>query len=124
MPGGHGNENPNVNYMNGRGFWCFYVSLIGIVHLILLSIPLDSFTVPWVWTFTNILHNGISFCFLHWTKSHPWLTNDQGSCRRLTHWEQIDHGPPIHSHKEIFNHYPNHFIHSYIGIYPLRTKAF
>eukprot|EP00096_Caligus_rogercresseyi_P005173 TRINITY_DN20167_c0_g1_i1.p1 TRINITY_DN20167_c0_g1~~TRINITY_DN20167_c0_g1_i1.p1 ORF type:complete len:155 (-),score=20.22 TRINITY_DN20167_c0_g1_i1:164-628(-) len=91
-PGGHGNENPNVNYMNGRGFWCFYIFLIGIVHLILLSIPLDFFTIPWVWTSTNLLHNAISFWFLHWTKSHPWLTNDQGICRRLTHWEQIDHG--------------------------------
>lgn len=25
-------------------------------------------------------------------KSHPWITFDQGNCRRLTHWEQIDHG--------------------------------
>lgn len=25
-------------------------------------------------------------------KSHPWMTFDQGTNRRLTHWEQIDHG--------------------------------
>ena len=25
-------------------------------------------------------------------KSHPWITFDQGSNRRLTHWEQLDHG--------------------------------
>jgi hypothetical protein len=25
MAGGHGHENPNANYMNGRGFWLFYV---------------------------------------------------------------------------------------------------
>ena len=25
-------------------------------------------------------------------KSHPWMTFDQGTNRRLTHWEQLDHG--------------------------------
>ena len=25
-------------------------------------------------------------------KSHPWITFDQGSNRRLTHWEQLDYG--------------------------------
>lgn len=90
MPGGHGNENPNANYMNGRGFWLFYVLVITGVHLILLSVPFLS--VPWVWTITSVGHNVIQFWFLHWMKSHPWITFDQGSCRRLTHWEQIDHG--------------------------------
>ena len=37
-------------------------------------------------------HNGISFWFLHWIKSTPWISCDQGTSRRLTCWEQIDHG--------------------------------
>jgi len=41
VPGGHGNENPNSNYMNGRGFWLFYVLVLGGVHLILLSVPIE-----------------------------------------------------------------------------------
>jgi hypothetical protein len=93
----------------------FYLLVLLGVHIILLSIPWDMFSVAWVWTITNVGHNAISFSFLHWVsrsftrrsekgalvkgahlifqmKSHPWMTFDQGSCRRLTHWEQIDHG--------------------------------
>ena len=92
LAGGHGNEKPNANYMNGRGFWSFYILCITLFHLILLSVPIDAFSVKWVWTITNIAHNAVSFCFLHWTKSTPWLSCDQGSVRSLTHWEQLDHG--------------------------------
>jgi len=92
MPGGHGNENPNANYMNGRGFWVFYVLVVAAAHLILLSVPINEFSVPWVWTTTNVGHNAVSFYVLHWMKSHPWMTFDQGTNRRLTHWEQLDHG--------------------------------
>lgn len=41
-------ENPNANYMNGRGFWAFYVLLIVHFHLTLLTLPVITFTVPWV----------------------------------------------------------------------------
>ena len=92
LAGGHGNEKPNANYMNGRGFWSFYILCITMFHLIMLCIPIDAFSVEWVWTVTNLAHNAISFWFLHWIKSTPWLSCDQGSVRRLTHWEQIDHG--------------------------------
>lgn len=86
-------SNPNANYMNGRGFWLFYVLIIVHFHLTLLTLPLPSFTIPWVWTVTNLVHNIITFFVLHWTKSVPWLSpTDQGSFRRLTHWEQLDHG--------------------------------
>jgi hypothetical protein len=47
-------------------------------HIILLSIPIDKFTVPWVWTVTNVGHNAISFVVFHWIKSTPWITFDQG----------------------------------------------
>jgi hypothetical protein len=94
VPGAHGNENPNSNYMNGRGFWLFYVLVLGGVHLILLSVPIQvkseervvpcwsfvfkdsvrlrlfvlpqAFSVAWVWTLTAVGHNAISFWFLHW----------------------------------------------------------
>lgn len=92
LAGGHGNEKPNADYMNGRGFWLYYVALITVFHLAMLSVPIDAFTVPWVWTVTSVAHNGISFVVLHWLKSTPWLACDQGSVRRLTHWEQLDHG--------------------------------
>ena len=41
-------ENPNASYMNGRGFWAFYVLLIVHFHLTLLTLPIITFTVPWV----------------------------------------------------------------------------
>ena len=68
MPGGHGNENPNANYMNGRGFWVFYVLVVAAAHLILLSVPINEFSVPWVWTTTNVGHNAVSFWVLHWVR--------------------------------------------------------
>eukprot|EP00093_Oithona_nana_P012342 12342.XXX_882094_881550_1 [CDS] Oithona nana genome sequencing. len=86
-------ENPNANYMNGRGFWAFYVLLIVHFHLTLLTLPIITFTVPWCWTATNVVHNLITFFVFHWTKSTPWLSPiEHGNTRRLTHWEQIDHG--------------------------------
>ena len=45
------------------------------------------------WTATNVVHNLITFFVFHWTKSTPWLSPiEHGNTRRLTHWEQIDHG--------------------------------
>lgn len=32
------------------------------------------------------------FVFLHILKGAPWIPQDQGDCRILTHWEQIDNG--------------------------------
>ena len=73
MPGGHGNENPNSNYMNGRGFWIFYVLVILVGHLLLLSVPITAFTVAWVWTTTTVAHNLISFYVLHWVRIEVFL---------------------------------------------------
>ena len=78
MAGGYGNENPNSNYLNERGFWIFYILILAGAHLILFSIPIDFFTVPWVWTFTNLGHNFVSFWMFHHVNSTPWLTFDQG----------------------------------------------
>lgn len=79
MPGGHGNENPNSNYMNGRGFWVFYLLVLGGVHVILLSVPIKAFDVGWVWTVTNVGHNAVSFWFLHWVHSNKVINSVKGS---------------------------------------------
>lgn len=34
----------------------------------------------------------LQFIFLHILKGAPWIPQDQGDCRVLTHWEQIDYG--------------------------------
>lgn len=38
MAGGHGHENPNANYMNGRGFWLFYILVLAGAHVVLVNI--------------------------------------------------------------------------------------
>ena len=87
MPGGHGNENPNANYMNGRGFWVFYVLVVAAAHLILLSVPINEFSVPWVWTTTNVGHNAVSFWVLHWVRRKRYSALDAsfGVLRNLYH---------------------------------------
>jgi ORMDL family len=57
--GGHGNNNPNVDWLESRGFYVFYLVFIGVFHLILLSLPF--LTVKMAWTTTNIIHNLVSF---------------------------------------------------------------
>lgn len=51
----HSEVNPNTRVMNSRGIWLSYVLGIGLLHVVLLSIPF--FSVPVVWTLTNIIHN-------------------------------------------------------------------
>lgn len=55
IAGGHGNENPNVNWLESRGFYLFYLIFLSVFHLILLSLPFIS--TPMAWTLTNITHN-------------------------------------------------------------------
>lgn len=54
----HSEVNPNTRVMNSRGIWLSYVLGIGLLHVVLLSIPF--FSVPVVWTLTNIIHNMVS----------------------------------------------------------------
>lgn len=53
--GGHGNENPNVDWVESRGFYLFYLIFLAVFHLILLSLPF--ITTEMAWTLTNISHN-------------------------------------------------------------------
>lgn len=54
----HSEVNPNTRVMNSRGIWLTYALGVGILHIVLLSIPF--FSVPVVWTLTNIIHNFVS----------------------------------------------------------------
>ena len=57
----HSEVNPNTRVMNSRGIWLTYALGVGMLHVVLLSIPF--FSVPVVWTLTNILHNFVSPLF-------------------------------------------------------------
>ena len=54
----HSEVNPNTRVMNSRGIWLTYLLLTVVLHIVLLSIPF--FTVPLVWTLTNVIHNLVS----------------------------------------------------------------
>lgn len=60
----HSEVNPNTRVMNSRGIWLAYIILVGLLHVVLLSIPF--FSIPVVWTLTNVIHNLVS------TKPHPY----------------------------------------------------
>lgn len=59
----HSEVNPNTRVMNSRGMWLSYILGIGLLHVILLSIPFAS--VPVVWTLTNLIHNLVSGAEYH-----------------------------------------------------------
>lgn len=63
----HSEVNPNTRVMNSRGMWLSYILGIGLLHVILLSIPFAS--VPLVWTLTNLIHNLVSGA------EGPWAAN-------------------------------------------------
>ncbi|KAJ9588243.1 hypothetical protein L9F63_018407 [Diploptera punctata] len=90
LVGGHGESNPNTTWLQSRGLWISYALGILTLHLILLSVPILS--VALAWTLTNLIHNACHFVFLHILKGAPWIPQDQGDSRILTHWEQIDYG--------------------------------
>ncbi|KAM9559018.1 ORM1-like protein 3 isoform 2-T2 [Salvelinus alpinus] len=86
----HSEVNPNTRVMNSRGIWLSYLLGIGLLHVILLSIPFAS--VPVVWTLTNLIHNLCMYLLLHLVKGTPFETPDQSKARFYTYWEQMDYG--------------------------------
>ncbi|NWI18439.1 ORML2 protein, partial [Crypturellus soui] len=86
----HSKVNPNTRVVSSRGVWLAYGISVAVLHIILLSIPF--FSIPVVWTLTNVIHNLVMFALLHAVKGTPFETPDQGRARLLTHWEQMDHG--------------------------------
>jgi hypothetical protein len=55
--GGHGDSNPNTNWLDSRGFWLSYGVGVLVLHLVLLSVPV--FSIPVAWTLTNLIHNTV-----------------------------------------------------------------
>ena len=51
----HSEVNPNTRVMSSRGMWLTYALGVGLLHIVLLSIPFCSVAVAW--TLTNIIHN-------------------------------------------------------------------
>ncbi|XP_075381616.1 ORM1-like protein 2 isoform X3 [Mycteria americana] len=97
----HSEVNPNTRVMNSRGIWLAYVISVGVLHVVLLSIPF--FSVPVVWTLTNVIHNLAMYLLLHTVKGTPFETPDQGKDRLLTHWEQIDYGTQCTSSRKFLS---------------------
>uniref|UniRef100_A0A674BX40 ORMDL sphingolipid biosynthesis regulator 1 n=1 Tax=Salmo trutta TaxID=8032 RepID=A0A674BX40_SALTR len=96
----HSEVNPNTRVMNSRGIWLTYALGVGMLHIVLLSIPF--FGVPVVWTLTNVIHNFGMYVFMHAVKGTPFETPDQGKARLLTHWEQLDYGVQFTSSRKFF----------------------
>ena len=84
----HSEGNPSTQVMNSQGIWLAYTILVGLLHVVLLSIPF--FSIPIFWTLTNIIHTLAMYVFLHAVKGTPFETPDQEKTRLLTHWEQMD----------------------------------
>ncbi|KAM6330687.1 LOW QUALITY PROTEIN: ORM1-like protein 2 [Alca torda] len=95
----HSEVNPNTRVMK-RGIWLAYV-IVGVLHIVLLSIPF--FSIPVVWTLTNVIHNLVMYLLLHTVKGTPFETPDQGKDRLLTHWEQIDYGTQCTSSRKFLS---------------------
>ncbi|RZF37441.1 hypothetical protein LSTR_LSTR013450 [Laodelphax striatellus] len=129
LAGGHGDPNPNTTWLQSRGLWVTYAIFMLTLHLILLSVPI--FSIPVAWTLTNLIHNILHFIFLHILKGAPWIPQDQGDCRTLTHWEQIDYGIQFTSTRKFLTAAPiilflltcfytrnatNHFIINFISL--------
>ncbi|KAI1897083.1 hypothetical protein AGOR_G00079460 [Albula goreensis] len=105
----HSEVNPNTRVMNSRGIWLAYMLLVAVLHVVLLSIPF--FSVPLVWTLTNVIHNLVMYLFLHTVKGTPFETPDQGKARLLTHWEQIGLRHSVHILTQVSHHLPHCALH-------------
>lgn len=94
----HSEVNPNTRVMNSRGIWLTYALGVGMLHIVLLSIPF--FSVPVVWTLTNVIHNFVSnsppplqswcldnCCFLNALASHCARNNLLNKEARSLTWQ-------------------------------------
>uniref|UniRef100_A0A2K6G8I4 Uncharacterized protein n=1 Tax=Propithecus coquereli TaxID=379532 RepID=A0A2K6G8I4_PROCO len=88
----HNEVNPNTHVMSSPGTWLRHASGVGLLHIVLLSIPF--FSVPVAWTLTNI--------HIVWACMNTFETPDQGKARLLTHWEQLDYGVQFTSSRKFF----------------------
>ncbi|KRX99551.1 ORM1-like protein 3, partial [Trichinella pseudospiralis] len=97
-------SNPNSSWLSTRGAWAAYCSSVFLLFIFLflvISVPTD-----YVYTATNVLHNFAMYIIMHQIKGAPWLAVDQGECRRLTFWEQIDSGVQFTATKKFMSVFP------------------
>lgn len=82
----HSEVNPNTRVMNSRGIWLAYVISVGVLHVVLLSIPF--FSVPVVWTLTNVIHNLVSQSLARFSpgagEHAAWRSPGTAPCPRAT----------------------------------------
>jgi len=84
-------SNPNANYLESRYFWIAYTASVCFLHWMCSSYPF--YDVATAWVLTVNIHNLGNFLVLHYLRGLPFGSSfDQGECRCLTHWEQINHG--------------------------------
>uniref|UniRef100_A0A452QZP3 ORM1-like protein 2 n=1 Tax=Ursus americanus TaxID=9643 RepID=A0A452QZP3_URSAM len=83
----HSKVTPNTQVMSSQGIWLAYIVLVGLSH-VLLSIPF--YSMPGIWTLTNVIHNLAMYVIFYTVKGTPFETPDQGKALLLTHWEQMD----------------------------------
>ncbi|CEO98093.1 ORMDL family [Plasmodiophora brassicae] len=83
-------DNRNVAFLNGKGFWVFYIATILVFRYLLFAIPI----LHWrhcAWTVVHQIHTAVTFLLFHWNKGSP-VAEDQGVYDEETFWEQIDRG--------------------------------
>jgi len=84
--------NKNTDWLNEKGFWAFYVVILGVC-VVSLNTVLNFFRLPtmYTWMGVHIIHCMITFPIMHWRKGTPFsVPEDQGQYNHLTFWEQID----------------------------------
>ncbi|KAL5292576.1 ORMDL3 family protein [Megaselia abdita] len=104
IAGGHGEANPNKTYLSAKGIWITYTLVVVSVHILLLAVPFLS--ISFAWSITNILHNLAQVYFLHTIKGHPWISTENSSDIRQTHWEQIDGGEQFTATRKFLTAFP------------------
>eukprot|EP00735_Rhodelphis_limneticus_P002375 TRINITY_DN13224_c0_g1::TRINITY_DN13224_c0_g1_i1::g.12639::m.12639 TRINITY_DN13224_c0_g1::TRINITY_DN13224_c0_g1_i1::g.12639 ORF type:complete len:154 (+),score=20.37,sp/O42901/YBA9_SCHPO/41.67/2e-31,ORMDL/PF04061.9/1.2e-44,FixP_N/PF14715.1/5.6 TRINITY_DN13224_c0_g1_i1:108-569(+) len=81
--------NPNVNWLNGKGSWFFYITLLFVFYYLFLLVGISFGAAA---TTVNVVHTIVTFVLFHWLRGTPFPAFDEGKYLKYTFWEQIDHG--------------------------------
>lgn len=93
--------NKNVEWINSRGAWTFYIALILLNWLVLSTVM----TPGYAWTYVHLMHGVLTYYLLHWHKGSP-IDMDQGKYDKLTFWEQLDDGVQNTTNRKFFTAVP------------------
>jgi len=78
------NTNVNVNWLDNRGIWAWYLGMLACGWLVLTTIVEDA---GLAWTYVHLLHGVVSYFLLHVSKGSPIFSEQRTD---LTLWEEID----------------------------------